>query len=170
MAARPSNQWQTRGYRMSGDSVSVGAGKRNALLAIAVGGGTAGTLDLLQACILFGWDIPLAIAGGLLGKAAFEGGAGTYVLGVVLHFFIACSAAAIYYGASFKLPFLKEYPLVCGLFFGAAVEDFMRFVVLPLSALHSHGPYKYNDLVLGLAAHMVFVGLPIAYSMRRFAK
>jgi hypothetical protein len=139
-------------------------------LAIAVGGGIAGTVDLLQACILFGWDIPLAIAGGLLGRGAFNGGAGTYILGVALHFFIACSAAAVYYGASLKLGFLKEYPLVCGLFFGAAVEDFMRFVVLPLSALHSRGPYKLNDLVLGLVVHMVVVGLPISYSVRRFAK
>jgi hypothetical protein len=135
-----------------------------------VGGGIAGTVDLLQACILFGWDIPLAIAGGLLGPGAFNGGAGTYILGVALHFFIACSAAAVYYGASLKLGFLKEYSLVCGLFFGAAVEDFMRFVVLPLCALHAKGPYKLNDLVLGLVVHMVVVGLPIAYSVRRFAK
>jgi hypothetical protein len=146
------------------------AGKRSALLAIAVGGGTAGTLDLLQACILFGWDIPLAIAGGLLGKAAFEGGAGTYVLGVVLHFFIACSAAAIYYGASFKLPFLKEYPLVCGLFFGAAVQEVMNLIVLPLSALHARGPYTLNSLLLGLGVHMVVIGLPISFSVRRFAR
>jgi hypothetical protein len=155
---------------MTGDSGTGRLGRRSALLAIAVGGGIAGTVDLLQACILFGWDIPLAIAGGLLGRGAFNGGAGTYILGVALHFFIACSAAAVYYGASLKLGFLKEYPLVCGLFFGAAVEDFMRFVVLPLSALHSRGPYKYNDLVLGLLVHMVVVGLPIAYSVRRFAK
>jgi len=155
---------------MTGDSGTGLLGRRSALLAIAVGGGIAGTLDLLQACILFGWDIPLAIAGGLLGPGAFNGGAGTYILGVALHFFIACSAAAVYYGASLKLGFLKEYPLVCGLFFGAAVEDFMRFVVLPLSALHAKGPYKLNDLVLGLAVHMVVVGLPIAYSVRRFAK
>src|ERR1700675_2116296 len=119
--------------------------KSSALLAIAVGGGIAGTLDLLQACILFGWDIPLAIAAGLLGRQAFHGGVGTYILGVLLHFFIACSAAAVYYGASRRLGFLKEYPLVCGLFFGAAVEEVMRLVVLPLSALHSRGPYKLQD-------------------------
>ena len=89
---------------------------------------------------------------------------------MLLHYFIACSAAAIYYLASRKLPFLKEFPLVCGLVFGAAVEDFMRFVVLPLSALHAHGPYKLNDLVLGLVVHMVVVGLPISYSVRRFAR
>jgi len=155
---------------MTGDSGTGRLGRRSALLAIAVGGVIAGTVDLLQACILFGWDIPLAIAGGLLGPGAFNGGAGTYILGIVLHFFIACSAAAVYYGASLKLGFLKEYPLVCGLFFGAAVEDFMRFVVLPLSALHARGPYKLHDLVLGLAVHMVVVGLPISYSVRRFAK
>jgi hypothetical protein len=155
---------------MTGDSGTGRLGRKSALLAIAVGGGIAGTVDLLQACILFGWDIPLAIAGGLLGRGAFNGGAGTYILGIALHFFIACSAAAVYYGASLKLGFLKEYPLVCGLFFGAAVEDFMRFVVLPLSALHSRGPYKLNDLVLGLVVHMVVVGLPISYSVRRFAK
>ena len=144
--------------------------KGNALLAIAVGGGIAGTLDLLQACILFGWDIPLVIAGGLLGHQAFQGGAGTYMLGVALHFFIACSAAAIYCGASRKLNFLTEHPLVCGLFFGAAVQEVMNFVVLPLSALHSRGPYKLYDLILGLVVHMVIIGLPISYSVRRFSK
>jgi hypothetical protein len=155
---------------MSGESVTGLSGKRNALLAVGVGGGIAGTLDLLQACILFGWDIPLVIAGGLLGREAFHGGAGTYVLGAGLHFFIACSAAAVYYGASRKLVFMKEHPLVCGLFFGAAVEDVMRFIVLPLSALHSKGPYKLKDLILGLIVHMVVVGLPISFSVRRFAK
>jgi hypothetical protein len=80
------------------------------------------------------------------------------------------SAAAVYYVASLRLGFMKEHPLVCGLLFGAAVEDVMRFVVLPLSALHSRGPYKLNDLILGLLVHMVVVGLPISFSIRRFAK
>jgi hypothetical protein len=144
--------------------------QRSALLAIAVGGLVAGTIDLLQACILFGWNIPLAIAGGLLGRQAFLGGAGTYVFGVFLHFLIALSAAATYYAASRRLPFLKEYPLVCGLFFGAAVQEFMNLVVLPLSALHARGPYELHDLIQGLLVHMVVIGLPIAYSVRRFGK
>ena len=147
-----------------------GTRRQGALLAIAVGGLTAGTIDLLQACILFGWDIPLAIAGGLLGPRAFQGGVGTYILGVGLHFFIACSAATIYYGASRKLTFLKEHPLVCGLFFGGAVQEVMNLVVLPLSALHARGPYQLHDLLLGLGVHMVVIGLPISFSVWRFAK
>jgi len=155
---------------MTGDFLLARSRGKSAFLAIAVGGGIAGALDLTQACLLFGWDIPLVIAGGLLGPRAFHGGVGTYVLGVVLHFFIACSAAAVYYAASFKLGFLKEHPLVCGLFFGAAVQEVMNLVVLPLSALRSRGPYELHDLLLGLAVHMVVIGLPIAYSVRRFAR
>ena len=79
------------------------------------------------------------IAGGLLGREAFRGGVGTYVLGVFLHFFIAFSFAAFYYAASRRLDFLTEHPLVCGPFFGAAVEEVMNLAVLPLSALHARG-------------------------------
>lgn len=137
--------------------------------AIVVGGGVAGALDLAQACILFGAKVPLLIAGGLLGRAAFKGGAGTYALGVGLHFFIALAVAAIYVGASRRLTFLKQEALVSGLFYGAAVELVMRLVVLPLSALHVKGPYEYDDLVLGLLMHMVVIGLPVAYAAKRFA-
>ena len=155
---------------MIADSAPSPSGKRNALLAIAVGGGIAGAVDLTQACILFGRDIPLVIAGGLLGPRAFQGGAGTYILGVFLHFFIAFSAASIYYGASRRLGFMAEHPLVCGLFFGGAVEEVMTLVVLPLCALHARGPYQLHDLVVGLLVHMVVIGLPISFSVRRFAK
>jgi Na+/alanine symporter len=145
-------------------------GGKNALRAIAVGGLIAGSLDLTQAFILFGWNIPLAIAGGLLGAQAFQGGPGIYVLGVLLHFFIACSATAVYFVASRRLRFLTEHPLVCGLFFGVAVELVMRLIVLPLSALHARGPYQLQDLIQGLLVHMIVVGLPISFSVRRFAK
>jgi len=144
--------------------------KKNALLAIGVGGGIAGVLDITQAIILFGKKVPLVIAGGLLGKPAFHGGAAIYALGIFLHFFIALSVAAIYYAASRRLTFLKEHPIVCGLFYGAAVDQVMTLVVLPLSALHAAGPYKLHDLLLGLIVHSVVVGLPISFSVRRFAK
>ncbi|HEV2395572.1 MAG TPA: hypothetical protein VGS27_01345 [Candidatus Sulfotelmatobacter sp.] len=151
-------------------SAALVTGKRNGWLAIAVAGLVAGTLDLTQASILFGWDIPKVIAAGLLGRQAVHGGIRTYLLGLMLHFFIASSAAAIYYVASRRLPFLVEYPMVCGLFFGAAVEEVMNLVVLPLSALHARGPYELHDLILGLVVHMIVVGLPIAFIMSRFAK
>jgi len=144
--------------------------KSNALPAIVVGGLVGGTLDLLQACILFGWQTPLFVAGGLVGlEVAGNGGAGIYILGIILHFFIALSAATIYYGVSRRLIFLRQNWLVCGLFFGIAVELVMRLIVLPLSALHAKGPYTLGSEIQGLVAHMVLIGLPISFSVRRFA-
>ena len=99
-----------------------------------------------------------------------HGGIATYVLGVLLHFLIALSFAAFYYAASRRLAFLTEHPLVCGLFYGAAVEEVMNLAVLPLSALHARGPYELHDLIQGLLVHMVVIGLPISFSVRRFAK
>lgn len=155
---------------MSGNSAPGQAAKKSALLAIGVGGLIAGALDFTQASILFGWRVWFVVAGGLLGPQARHGGAGIWILGVVLHFFIACSAAAVYYAASLKLTFMKEHPLVCGLFFGGAVEEVMNLLVLPLSALHARGPYELHDLILGLVMHMIVIGLPISFSVRRFAK
>ena len=153
---------------MRGDATPSSANK-SALLAIGAGGLIAGALDLTQACILFGAKIPLVIAAGLLGQRAFNGGAGTYILGVCLHFFIAFSATAIYYAASRRLEFLTEHPLVCGLFYGIAVELVMSYIVLPLSALRARGPYELHDVILGLVVHMFVIGLPISFSVRWFS-
>jgi hypothetical protein len=48
------------------------------------------------------------------------------------------------------------------------VEEVMRLVVLPLSALHARGPYELKDLLLGLGVHMVVIGLPVAHCAPRF--
>ena len=156
--------------RMTAQSEPLPSGKRSALLAIAAGGLIAGALDLTQAFILFGAKVPLVIAAGLLGRNAFHGGTATYILGILLHFFIASSATAVYYGASRKLVFLTEHPLICGLFYGIAVELVMSLIVLPLSALQDRGPYELHDILQGLFIHMILIGLPISFSVRRFGK
>jgi hypothetical protein len=143
--------------------------KKSVLPAIAVGAFIGGTVDILFVCIQEGWDIPLYIAAGLLGPRAIQGGAGTYLLGLLLHFFIACSWATVYYLASRKLPFLIEYPLICGLNFGVWVLLFMSLVVLPLSAFHYADTFTPRILLEGLARKMLVIGLPIAYSVRYFA-
>jgi hypothetical protein len=148
----------------------MSVGRRNMLLAILVGGGIAGTLDLISAFLTFGPRVPLAIAAGLLGRAAFNAGAATYILGVLLHFFIALSAATVYFAASRRLRFLVDHPLVCGLFYGMALNLVMSLVVLPLSALHARGPFQLHALIQGLLVHMVLIGLPISFSVRRFSR
>jgi Na+/alanine symporter len=155
---------------MSSASAVLSVQKPNALLAILAGGLLAGSLDLGSAFITYGAGVPRAIAGGLLGPAALHGGSGAYLLGIVLHFFIATSAASVYYLASRKLAFLKDHPLVCGPFYGIAVFLVMNLIVLPLSALHVRGPFQLAGLIQGLLVHMILIGLPISFSIRQFAK
>jgi Na+/alanine symporter len=155
---------------MSSASAVFSVERPKALPAILVGGLVAGGLDLGCAFFVYGARVPYVIAGGLLGRDAFHGGAGTYALGILLQFFIATSAAAVYYAASRKLEFLKEHFLVCGLFYGIAVYLVMNLIVLPLSALHSRGPFQLAGLIQGLLVHMCLIGLPISFSVRHYAK
>ena len=155
---------------MSVASVTLPARRSNPIPAIFVGGIVAGSLDLGSAFVSFGAGVPRAIAAGLLGRSAFQGGPAVYALGIALHFFIAISAAAVYYAASRKLAFLKEHAFVCGLFYGIAIFLVMNLVVLPLSALHVRGPFQLAALIQGLLVHMFIVGLPISFSVRHFAK
>jgi len=138
-----------------------------------VGGGLAGTFDLIAAFISFGRNVPRDIASGVLGRRAYEGGAGvgTWILGVFLHYAIAFSAAAIYCVAARKLSFLREHFVVCGLFYGIAVFLVMNLIVLPLSAVpFKVGPFTVSGLRIGLLMHMLIIGLPISFGAWKFSK
>jgi hypothetical protein len=143
----------------------------NKALAIVWGGAIAGTLDLISAFIFYGWGVPRAIASGLMGAQALRGGAGTWLLGVFLHFFIAFSAATIYCVSTGRLQFLKQHFLVCGLFYGIAVFLVMNLIVRPLSAVpHKTGTFTAAALIQGLLVHMVLIGLPISISAWKFLR
>lgn len=124
-----------------------------------------GTIDILWAmsmAVIEGKD-PLrviqTIAGGLLGAATFEGGAGTIALGLALHYFIACCVMTTYYLASRKFPALARQPWVYGILYGIAVYVVMYQVVLPLSAWHTKGIKLGTQLAKGLFIHMFGIGL-----------
>lgn len=137
---------------------------------ILVGGAIAGALDLTSAFFTFGWQAPRGIAAGLLGRQSFMNpNPLLWILGVLLHFFIAFSAATIYCLASRRLPFLRDRWLVCGIFYGIAIFLVMNLIVLPLCALHAVGPYPLRSLLQGLLVHMIFIGLPIAFSLRKLS-
>jgi hypothetical protein len=109
------------------------------------------------------------IASGLIGRAASGGGVATAALGVVLHFLIAFAAAAVYYGASRKLRFLTDHAIASGLVYGVLVHFVMSLIVVPLSRVNKP-PFSFASFVTGMVIHMLFVGLPIALSVRRYAK
>jgi len=151
----------------------------DALQAIGWGGLIGGVLDISDALLFYGTRGVLpqrllqGIASGLLGARALQGGWAAAGLGLALHFLIAFTAAAVYYAVSRKLRMLRERPILSGLLYGFAVFLFMNMVVLPLSAIHQ-SPTAWMQVSIASAnavlAVMLFVGLPIAISVNRFAR
>jgi hypothetical protein len=138
---------------------------------ILIGGAVAGTLDQISAFISLGWNVPRVDAAGLLGPQVIHGSEPwVWILGLALHYFIALSAAAIYCFATRRLGFLKEHLLICGLFYGIAVFLTMYLVVMPLCAIHYKGPYTLHTLLEGVIVHMLLIGLPIAFSLRKWSE
>ena len=110
----------------------------------------------------------LLVAAGVLGQKSYEQGVTSAALGVVLHFFIAFVASAIYYAASRIIPLLKARAVLSGILYGALVYVFMHVVVLPLSALpQSHVPVIYK--VCEFVEHWFCVGLPISLAVRHYS-
>ena len=147
-------------------STSVGTGG-NVLLPAIVGGCAAAALDAAAAFYSFGWKMPKGIASGLLGASAFQGGAGTWILGLALHFSILIVAAALYGIASWRWAFMRTHFLLSGVYYGISIFLFMNLVVVPLSAFpRPSGPFPVSGLITGILAHVLLVGLPISLSYR----
>ena len=109
------------------------------------------------------------IASGLLGRAAFDGGLATALLGAALHFFNAFVIFALYLAASRRFAVLVRHPVVCGLLYGAGVHLFMAYVVIPLSAARK-GPFNPWLFLHGIVSQAVVVGLPCAFISRAAAR
>ena len=159
---------------MSVATAELPAERSKAARAVVWGGLLAGVGDIAFAFVV-SWlrgvgpvRVLQSVAGGLLGRAAAEGGMATAALGAVLHFLIAFVWAAVYWLASRRLTFLVQRPIVCGLLYGAFVYVFMYFVVLPLSAIYFPLNRTPSSILLNSAGHMLLVGLPIALAAAKF--
>jgi hypothetical protein len=143
--------------------------------ALVFGALTVGTLDLLDAIVFSAFRgvaplrVPQSIAAGLLGRAAFAGGAGTALAGIAIHYFIASSVVATYFLASRRLPSLTRHPLLLGPVYGLVVWVVMNYVVIPLSAI-TMPPLSAARLINGLGIHALGVGLPSALFARAAAE
>jgi hypothetical protein len=148
-------------------------GSKRGVQAVLLGGLVAGLLDIAAAFAVYGMRgarpvrILQSIASGVLGPAAFQGGARTAALGLLLHFVIAGGAAAVYYVASRRVGVLLRRPVVSGLLYGVVVYMVMNHVVVPLSAVAKR-PFAPGLAAVILVVHMVCVGLPIALAARRY--
>ena len=146
--------------------------RRDTWLAVLVGGGVAGAIDILYA---IGANLPKgvaptrilqSVASGLLGRDAYQGGAATALLGLALHFTMTLIMAATFVAAARTIAQIRQHLLAAGLAYGALIYFAMRWVVAPLSRFP--GDLRAVHWV-ELGVHMVGVGLVIALAARRFA-
>jgi hypothetical protein len=149
--------------------MDVAKSSRGIALTILLATAVAGTLDITDACVYWAVTkgvpperILQSIASGLLGKAAYKGGAPTAVLGLALHFGIMAVMVAVYALASLRLPILTKRPVIMGLGYGLATYLVMNYVVLPLSRVGPRGAFVLPNFINGLMAHLVLVGLTVA--------
>jgi uncharacterized membrane protein YagU involved in acid resistance len=105
------------------------------------------------------------ISSGVLGHDAFahHGLTGWLIaaLGLVLHFGIALSVAAVFYTLLRRLADTPARAVTLGLLYGAAVWMFNTAVVLPLFDVRRE-PFFGGWYIPFLVDHALFVGLPIA--------
>ncbi|HET9399547.1 MAG TPA: hypothetical protein VFO34_01230 [Candidatus Acidoferrales bacterium] len=144
----------------------------SAFKAIFLGGLLVGVIDIAYAILVYSPRHPVrilqSVGSGIFGRNSFKMGAESAIVGLLCHFTIAIGAAAVYYLASRKIPFMTEHAVIAGMIYGALVYGFMHLVVLPLSAApagHAAFIYKACEFV----EHWFGVGLPIALSVRRYA-
>jgi uncharacterized membrane protein YagU involved in acid resistance len=159
---------------MNAAATASAAGGAQALPAILWAGLVCGTMDITAALTVYGHYglMPMrllqGIAAGLLGPRSYEGGTATAALGLFCHYFIAYSAATVYFAASRGMPILVRHFIGFGALYGVAVYFFMQLVVLPLSNA-TRRPFSIKMTVIGVVIHIFCVGLPIATMVRRFS-
>jgi hypothetical protein len=142
---------------------------RDTLSAIFFGGVIAASIDIAAACLISGRGpafIMQAIAGGLLGRASFQGGMATVILGAALQEVMGILIAAIYVASSKTVPGLLRHWIPSGIAYGVIIFFVMNYVVVPLSALRSAPHFTPGKFAANLAAMLLF-GLIVAFFARR---
>jgi len=140
------------------------------LAAILLGGLIAGTIDVGAAALINGVS-PLRIlhfvAGGLLGKAALEGGIAIESLGLALQWAMSLLIAAYYVGACRWQPRLSRRWVVGGMAYGVVIFLVMNYAVVPASAWARWPHFTAEQFTENLGAMLLF-GLIVAFFAQRF--
>ena len=164
---------------MSATSEPLAIREHGSVVRVLMAGALVGILDMLYPIVLYAFvlhkvpaiRIPQSVAAGLLGRAAYQGGAATAALGLLLHFTIACGWATLYFIVSRRWEPLRRLTLTTdgrvktGIALGVFIWLAMNFVVLPLSRA-TPTPLLSLNFLLQLVWHPVGVGLPIALLVR----
>jgi hypothetical protein len=157
---------------MRGDTVFSNKELRSFWPAIWVGGLVAGTVDVGLACVIYK-TTPLiilqAIAGGVLGRSAFERGWSSAALGLALQWGMSLLIASCCVFASNQIAFLARRWVTAGCLYGVITFIVMDYIVVPLSASRTQPHFSAPWFVKNMIAMLLF-GLIISSVAHRYAR
>ena len=139
---------------------------------LLLGAISVGALDIAEVILFYFYRgvaptrVLQGVAAGLLGRASFEGGMRTAMIGLALHFFIAFVVVLVYHLAARRWPLLVRRPVIIGALYGLAVYLVMTYVVVANSAAASRRTPPWAVTANLLFAHIACVGIPTALSAR----
>jgi hypothetical protein len=151
--------------------------------AILTGWLICGVLDISAACVQ-AWiqagrapaDVLRGVASALWGRDALTAGAGMATIGLAMHFTVALTATLVFYALSRRITVLGAAPVwIIGPLYGIVVFAAMNYGTLPalswVRSLYLHTPPRWPGSMSWpqLAIHMVCVGPPIVWGVRRAA-
>lgn len=131
----------------------------------------AGTLDILYAVMLtlMAGREPAAmlrfVASGPFPPATEWGAAGS-ILGLIVHVALMAIMAAAFAVAARSWPALIERPVLSGIAYGLATYVVMNWIVVPWR-FDAPLPSSTKAIASQLFAHIVLVGIPIAFIVAR---
>jgi len=167
---------QSDAVRSTASVPAVGTGQ-----AILTGWLLCGVLDIAAACVQ-AWmqagrtppEVLRGVASALWGRPAMEAGAGMAAIGLAMHFAVALTATLVFYALSRRLAVLRTAPLwMVGPLYGVLVFCAMNYGTLPalswVRSLYLHTPPRWPGAMSWpqLGIHLVCVGTPIAWGVRR---
>ncbi|HET7024950.1 MAG TPA: hypothetical protein VFI39_07100 [Gemmatimonadales bacterium] len=146
---------------------------------ILIAGATVGLLDALFVVVTYVWirDVTTTrrifqgIAAGILGKSTFDGGAGTEILGVILHFTIAYTWTLVYFIISRRWTSIRRLvqsrrgAAIAGPVWGIVMWLGMDLIVVPLSHARPT-PVGSGTFWFFLLQHAVMLGPAIVWIVR----
>jgi len=135
-----------------------------------------GTLDISDALVYYGLRFHVAparllqnIASHLIGRSAFNGDLRDAMLGLALHYLIAACWIAAFILAAQRVAILSRRPVLSGAAYGLLIYVVMNFCILPITRNASPFSRDPFNLLNGVFALVIFMGIFVALCNQRLA-
>jgi hypothetical protein len=130
----------------------------------------AGICDILAAFLFAGMaghgpaTVLRGVAAGPFGERLLNGGLGSCLVGLGVHFFIMSNVVAAFISIGILWSGWHRYATLTGIFYGIVVYLVMYCAVLPLRYPNSFPQHDPAKIAKALLAHICCIGLPIAWT------